>query len=219
MFRDDPYKVIQGFDEVDAALKSIGIAGYSLFLQTRYWGTKFVFSTYPDAWLECYDHNHFMVIDPVVLWSLTNSGTTRWSEIATAQTGPSKHVMTRAKDFGLKFGAVVVTKSRYQKYKNCMISIARNDRDLTDAEIAEVADILDRIVQQHDSRMGLTDLDITTIQSLAAGKSQDEIAYDMGISRETVKKRIERIRKKIGARNATHMVSIDHSNNLIEAVY
>jgi len=218
MFGDDPYKVFQDFGVFDGTLSRIGNAGYVLFLHTHNWRTKFIYSTYSEEWLRCYDRNNFLAIDPIVLWSLIHTGTTRWSEMTTKDGGPWGHVMTRARDFGMIYGAVAVTRSRYLENKKCMICIARNDRELTDEEINEVSQTLEKIVEQHDSRMGLSDVDVSTIQALAHGHSQEEIAHDMGISRDTVKKRIERIRKKIGARNATHIVSIALSNRLIETV-
>lgn len=218
MFRDDPYKLFPDYGSFEEGLNRIGNAGYMLLLHMHYWRTKFAYGTHPEAWLRCYDQNNFVSIDPVMLWALSNSGTIRWSEMKIGDVPAHNHVMERAKDFGLRYGAVSTHRSRFLDHKKCMICISRHDRELTDAELVEVADILERLVEAHDARMGLSDGDIQTIQALAHGRSQEEIACDMSVSRDAVKKRIERIRKRIGAKNATHVVAIALSHNLIETI-
>ncbi|WP_425051103.1 autoinducer binding domain-containing protein [Psychromarinibacter sp. S121] len=215
MFEDNPFEIIPNYEDCDKELSAIAPSGYCLVLHAHVWKTKFVYSTYPEAWRDHYDTHNLVVLDPVVLWGMVNTGTTRWSGLDNVQRVTADYVMTRAKDFGLAYGAVAVTRSKHLRNKKCLLAVSRPDRELTSEEIARVAEILDHIVTVHDGRLGLSDVDIQTIQTLALGYSQDEIAKQMHTSRDTVKKRIERIRKKIGARNATHVVSIALSHSLV----
>ncbi|WP_027234431.1 helix-turn-helix transcriptional regulator [Leisingera caerulea] len=216
MFKDNPFDYIEDFEKIESELHEIGPTGYALVLHGHAWKTKFFYTTYPDEWIAIYDQNNLVTVDPVFLWALGNVGVTRWSEMGVRKTVAADYVMTRASDHGLSFGASAAAKSKHLNNKKCMLSLAREDRELTDEELCRLQEILEYIVEVHDGRMGLSDLDIHTIQALCWGNSQEEIARQMNTSREAIKKRIERIRKKLGARNATHVVSIALSHSLID---
>lgn len=216
MFQDDPGVVLPAYAAHKAELEQIAPAGYTIVMHARYWNGRLMFSTFPKDFMSEYDSRHLIVLDPVVYWAMAHIGAERWSAITAKSLIPVKHVQERAEAAGLHFGAVATYKSKYLRAKKCLISVGRSDRELTDAELARVEELLQILVDSHDSRMGLNDLEIQTLQDLASGYSQDEIAARHAISREAVKKRLERVRKKMGARNATHAVAIAISAHLIE---
>lgn len=212
---DNPFDLIPGFNEVEDDLKEIADSGYNLVLRSHSWTTGIAHCTYPQGFQDEYDRNHLVVMDPMMLWAMTNTGTTRWSEIDTAAKVVSDHVISRALHFGLAFGGIAVRRSRALNNRKCILSVARADRELTDAEIVRIGEILEHVIASHERGLGLSVVELKTIEALAAGLSQDEIATKFESSRDTVKKRIERIRKKLGAKNATHVVSIALSHRLI----
>ncbi|MBW3243496.1 autoinducer binding domain-containing protein [Epibacterium sp. DP7N7-1] len=218
MFRDDPYKVFPNFEHWNAELTSVGDAGYCMMLHMSHWRTAFSYGTHRSDWLNVYAANNFILLDPIMLWAMTNTGVRRWSDISFHGHPQHAFIMDRAREFDLNYGAVAVTKSAYLENKRCMVCVARTDREINDQELGRLSATLREIVDDHDERMGLSDADVATIQKLAEGMSQDIIAHEMNVTRDAVKKRIERIRKRLGAKNTTHIVSMALSNCLIEAV-
>ncbi|MEY8802195.1 autoinducer binding domain-containing protein [Leisingera sp. XS_AS12] len=184
-------------------------------MHSNVWRSQFAYATYPAAWREAYHRHSLSMLDSILMWGVANTGVCRWDDVARMYPSIPCFSLRLGALHGMNFGAVASTKSKHFKGGKCMLSIARPDRPFSQQELDQSYEILKQIVEVHDGRLGMSELDIQTIQQLADGLSQDEIASAMGTSREAIKKRVLRIRKRIGARNATHVVSIAHKHSLI----
>ena len=78
-----------------------------------------------------------------------------------------------------------------------------------------MASILDEIVSAVGQHAGLTEVELEALRDLAAGLTHNEIADHRGVSPATIKKRLERAREVLGARNAVHAVAIATRRGLI----
>lgn len=136
-------------------LHRLAPAGYALGFHLEYTTPKFVFQTYPKAWLDYYSSNGLIMIDPMVAWAFENTGTQRWSDL-----DDSSGVLKMAADHGMKYGVVIVTASDDSR---SIGGFARLDREFTDAEIAELqADV----IAIHDDTADTAKLDATTVEHL-----------------------------------------------------
>jgi LuxR family transcriptional regulator len=78
-----------------------------------------------------------------------------------------------------------------------------------------MAAILEEIVAAVGKQAGLSDVELEALRDLAAGMTHNEIADQRGVSPATIKKRLERAREVLGARNAVQAVAIATRRGLI----
>jgi DNA-binding NarL/FixJ family response regulator len=71
-------------------------------------------------------------------------------------------------------------------------------------------------LEVHGGQDILTTVELGVLQALADGKLNKEIAYELGISEETVKTHLKHIYEKLGASARTHAVAIALRQRLIE---
>lgn len=111
-----------------ARLHQASPAGFAIALHVRYTAPKYLFQSYAKDWLDVYSREGLVLHDPVVRWGFENEGTIRWSELE-----DPAGIMTRAAEYGLKYGAVIAL---VRNGGRSMAGFARSDRELTDAEVA-----------------------------------------------------------------------------------
>lgn len=137
------------------ALNELAPAGYALGFHIEYTTPRFVFQTYPKAWLDYYSSNGLIMIDPMVAWGFEQTGTKRWSELDDAS-----GVMKMAADHGMKYGVVIAASSEDSR---SIAGFSRYDREFTDAEITELQSGMTSI---HDCTADTAQLDPETVAHL-----------------------------------------------------
>jgi DNA-binding CsgD family transcriptional regulator len=202
-------------EDAEAMLAEIAPAGYTLTLNVKNLTPQFYVSNYPDLWIEKYTSARYVMFDPVALWSLVNCGRTRWSEINVGFRTTGQRVFEEAKKFGLNFGAACVLRNEKSNRQKCAIFAARTDREFNDSEMQMLEHFLNTTMDRVGAFAGLTEIELETLRDLASGMTHGEIAVLRQISSATVKKRIERARVVLRARNAIHAVSIATKRGLI----
>ena len=120
-----------GLEECLDALGSLAPKGFSAGLHIRFASPMIYVRTYESAWTKIYDENAYALRDPLVFWGLGVKGHTRWSAIKLPD---PFNIMGQARAFGLNFGAVV---SHGPITSRSIVGFAREDREFTDAEIAD----------------------------------------------------------------------------------
>lgn len=202
-------RLVPGFAEWSQRVLEVAPVGYTLALNIRFLHPEVMTSTYPEAWIEYYLKNDFAVRDPILLWTSYNTGHSRWSDIGLPAKVPfGRRVLDLAAEHGLKFGAIFVVRNTEAQNKKCFLSVGRSDRELTDEEIANVGGLFRELLDRLHLASGLTAAEVEVLRLLARGMTQNEIADDLGISRDAIKKRIERARVVLGAKNASHAIAI-----------
>lgn len=208
--------IFDDMEGVEARLREIAPGGYALTINIRHLTPEFFVSTYPTEWVTIYTERRYALFDPVTVWCRFNEGIKRWSDIDIGVLkGVGSHVMTHAAQYGLVYGGAVSLANKAHPAIKSLVSGAREDREMSVEELAELAAMLERIVEAVGQHAGLTEAELETLRDLATGMTHDEIADRQKISPATVKKRIERVRKVLGARNAVHAVAIAARRGLI----
>lgn len=155
-------------DEALAPLATLATAGYFLALRIKGSSPLLSFRTYPPAWTEEYMGNGYLLRDPITTWALTVGGTVRWSSRLLID---PFGIFKKAKKHGLKYGASV---AHGPVKALTILSAGRSDREFTDAEIAQMREI---VVALHDLTAPpetLTPAQRETLATLAAGGSPDK---------------------------------------------
>lgn len=156
------------------------------------------------------------MFDPIVTWARFSVGTTRWREIPSGfSRGAGLHILDHARQFGMNYGGVVSSRGPSGSHYLCVLSGAREDRELRASELQGMSTILDEIVEAVGQHAGLKEVELEALRDLAAGLTHNEIADKRGVSPATIKKRLEHAREVLGARNAVHAVAIATRRGLI----
>lgn len=211
-------KVFDRFDDWHREVSALGGKGYTLAVNISLFNPETLFTTYPKEWSQYYRKNMFMMRDPILVWGSFNDGATRWSDIkldGIVRALYTTRVREVAAQYGLKYGAVAVMRNQDSEQRKAFLSVAREDRELTSTEIDRLSCLLGEAVESLRAASGLTRAEVEVLQLLATGRTQDEIAEELGISRTSVKKRIERARDGINATNSIHAVALAMKNGSI----
>jgi DNA-binding CsgD family transcriptional regulator len=208
--------ILPDIEKLESRLQGIAPGGYMLALNIRHLTPEFLQSSYPSDWVKIYTDRRYVLFDPVVAWARFSVGTIRWSEIPAAfSRGAGSHILDHASQFGLNYGGVVSSRGPAGSHCLCVLSGARADRELRPSELKSMAAILDEIVDAVGEHAGLTEVELEALRDLAEGLTHNEIADQRGVSPATIKKRLERAREVLGARNAVHAVAIATRRGLI----
>ncbi|MFQ1700628.1 autoinducer binding domain-containing protein [Loktanella agnita] len=136
-------------------LKELTPAGYVTGLQVNYTTPRFMFHTYSKKWLEYYSQHGFVMSDPTVAWCFENLGSCRWSEL-----NDPDNVLDAAAEHNMRYGAVYSTDSGGSR---SMAGFARNDREFTDQEIADMCELVE---EMHKLTMKQSEIPPETVQRL-----------------------------------------------------
>ena len=208
MFADtkDSYKEIP--KELASDLKhieAVSPVGYMVGLNVSLRGPEFFCSTYPEGWNAEYQRMNYMFMDPMVAWSIANTGAKRWSDMPTiAKASP---VFIRAKRFGLVHGATMSVYNE-ETEKRSIASVANSERDLDDAELDRVIAALENLSGRAYDGIKLTIEETDALRLTSQGLSQKQIAGELGIAEITVRQRLTRAKDKLGATTPAQAVAI-----------
>ena len=136
-------------------LNSMSSGGYALGFHIEYTTPKFVFQTYPKAWLDYYSSNGLLMQDPMVAWGFQNTGFLRWSDLV-----DPAGIMELAATYGMKYGVVIAAESDGSR---SIGGFSNTDRDFTDEEISQMQADVQMI---HDNTADTAQLDAQTVEHL-----------------------------------------------------
>ena len=208
--------LVENFHEKEQAIENIANRGYVIVINLVNLSPQYYRSTFSQKWQNQYVSNRYALVDPVLYWAAWNEGSTRWSEIRMARAlALGDLVLKRATAFGLNYGVIFSHNTPGPGHKKCIFSAARYDREFTVAEISQLEtgfyDIVDAVSRTHTLNPG----EISVLEGVANGLNQIELAEKLGISKETVKKRLEKARKLLGARNGPQAAAIAVARGIV----
>lgn len=190
---------IQGdFSEV----RKVATSGFVLALNVSWIGPEFLQSEFPEKWRELYEGSGYFMLDPIYYWTVMHTGKVRWSEVKYPDV---RSIKKQAAEHGLVYGATVCQKKEGLK---SFLSVARPDREFTDAEIDRFEALLLKWNDVVIERPILSDGELTTLRWLRDGLDQNEIARVLDVSVSTVKKRLRGVRKKFKANTVAEALAI-----------
>ena len=195
-------------DSILPTLRLLGPQGFILVSNMGMRGPEFFHSEYPREWQRLYETRNYTWGDPILIWSMMFTGDKRWSEIKTPD---PRGVLEAAKAFGINFGAILSRGG----IKKTVLSLAREDREFTDEEMALIAGMMDRLVTEAAIDRSLTIQEVDTLRRLRDGLSHKEIASVLNIGVSTVKLRLSTARQKLGAASNVHALALALQRNLL----
>lgn len=132
-------------------LMTLAPTGYAAALHINFTTPAFLFQTYPTDWLAIYSQQGMVMKDPTVLWGFENLGTVRWSDLIELD---GDGVMKEATNFGVKFGLTVAVERGGTR---SISSLSRGDREFSDNELAQAADMIAKLHDLTAQARTLTD--------------------------------------------------------------
>ncbi len=200
---------VQGLDQGLAKLADMSPKGYALGLHIRFASAHLMIQTYDPRWTEIYTEKGYMLADPMVFWGFGTEGAIRWSALNL----PDPHnILGQAASFGLKYGVAVSfgpTSSR------TIGGFARGDREYTDAEIAQIQDVVQDLHVKSTPPEQLTSAQRMALRLIAKGSRHTEAAALLGISESALKARLRSARERLFVRTTAEAVQRAQEYNLL----
>jgi LuxR family transcriptional regulator len=166
--------------------------GFFFALHIRFAMPLIDIQTYPQDWIDRYTEQAYVFRDPIIAWGFSTTGTARWSEL----TIPDPFdIMGQARSFGMVYGLSVSTGPMRSR---TIASASREDREFTDAEIAQFAEVI-------ESQHAIT-AQIEALRCIAAGDRHAAAAAKLGISESALKARLASARAALLARTTTEAI-------------
>jgi LuxR family transcriptional regulator len=94
---DTVHRLLQRLSEIADWKFAVGV-------RIRFANPTLLYQTYPQSWLDYYNAEGLVFVDPAVKWAIANVGVCDWSDLADQD--PS-NVLVQAAEYGLKYGKVV----------------------------------------------------------------------------------------------------------------
>ncbi|MEL6661213.1 MAG: autoinducer binding domain-containing protein [Bacteroidota bacterium] len=180
---------IEKFEPYREGVEEIATAGYSILANHWFRGYEHFSSSYPNNWQARYEARGYQYFDPVALWTTTNEGDIRWSAI---QFPDTRGIFREARTYGLNFGAAF---SRRNGRKVCLLSVAREDREVSHSELVTLSNIANNYFHDVGENIVFTELQINILKCLMNDKDLSSTARELGCSVSNVKSSLARARK------------------------
>ncbi len=181
-------------------LKIKAPAGYAMGLYMNYNGPSLMFQAYSSEWVNHYEEKGYFVSDPTIVWAFENRGSCRWSDLYDLDT---RGILDDAAKFNIKYGCTV---SIEIDDEHSIASFARNDREFTDDEIAEIVEIYTNIHKAKVDAVQLDDKQKALLNELAKGMRIEDASKTLGLSAVKTKTRLAEVRELLGTRTTAEAV-------------
>ena len=132
-------------------------SGFALAFHIKYTTPDYLFQTYASEWIDVYSRKGLVMQDPTVHWCFDNTGSIRWSDLASEDAGG---VLAQAAEYGLGYGVCYATDAGGSR---SMASFARNDREFQDDEVDA---LITRVEELHAMTADLDTLSPETADEL-----------------------------------------------------
>jgi LuxR family transcriptional regulator len=190
----------QNIDDLLLELGDQAPSGYYLALHVRFAAPLMMFQTYDPRWIDHYTQNAYALRDPIVAWGISRTGATRWSEIDLPD---PFGIMTEAEQFGLVYGVCI---SCGPMTSRTIASVARDDREFSDEEIATISGIVLHLHHETEPPDNLTPAETEALRIVASGERYAAGAARLGISESALKARLASARRKLFARTSAEAI-------------
>lgn len=188
------------FDRELKLMDELAPAGYFLGLHIRFTSPLMMFQTYNQKWTDHYTNNGYVLRDPMTAWGFCKTGSTRWSN---KKIPDPFGIFKEAAEFGLRFG---VTISCGPISSRTIASVARADREFTDAEIETIEALVKRLHDMTEPPHRLTKAQIEALKCIADGDRHAAAAAKLGISESALKARLTSARQRLMARTTAEAI-------------
>ena len=175
-------------------LNPLAPKGYFIGLHIRFAAPIMQFQTYPEAWTDHYTRQAYALRDPTIAWGFSTTGACRWSSLPIPD---PFNILKEAANHGLTFGLTV---SCGPINSRTIASFARDDREFTEDEIAEISTTVRRLHDATEPPASLTKAQKEALRCVAEGDRHAAAAAKLGITESAFKARLISVREKLKAR-------------------
>lgn len=187
-------------DEILGEIAHLAPAGYFLGLHIRFTSPLMTIQTFPQPWIDAYTAKGYALRDPVVACGFGQEAPSRWSEI---EIPDPFGILEEAASHGLRFGVVV---PMGELRSRTIGSVARSDREFSDAEIAVLSHHIRRLHRLTQPPERLTEAQLTALRYIAEGDRHLAAAAKLNISESALKARLTAARDKLFARTTAEAI-------------
>ncbi len=200
--------------ECKEVFASIAPAGYYVALRLGFFSPAEELNGFAARWIDYYTINGLALHDPLMRWIYSGSGAQRWSELRLPD---PMGVLKSYAAFGMPFGAVICVTAEEDLPRRTFGYFARQDRELTQAEMTELEALLRAAhFQEPQEDKTLTRAQTDALRLLSRGMRLKEIAYALGISESAVKARLKSAMARMDARTPVQAASIASQRGLLK---
>lgn len=158
----------------------------------------------PEAWVRYYTQNGLMLHDPVMRWVYSNIGVVRWSEIEIPDPG---NVLVRAEEYNLRYGLAVSYSDFDSTGQRSFGSFARSDREFSHHEMTFLAKVVQDGHEDMAPPVTITGAEIEALSYLNRGLRFKQIAYELNVSENAIKQRLQSAKVKLRAKTNSQALS------------
>ena len=193
-------------------IKSLAPAGLQISLRIRFVAATNTINTYPAEWIQKYTELGLMMHDPCMKWVYENTGTCRWSSLASKDT---HSILRMAAAYGIKYGAAISCRTETEAGHRSIATFGRADREYDDTELTHLYRFVQKLHDAATPPNNITEAEIEALLLLKRGLIIKEAAAVLNISENAVKQRIRNARRKLGAKTTIHAASLAQQYGLI----
>ncbi len=193
-------------------MSDLGSGGFLIAIRMGFFFPVFETNTFPEKWSERYTARGYMVADPVLRWCYDNVGATRWSAMNLED---PRGVMEQARLYGLEYGVAVSCIDPSSRSQRSFGSFARSDREFPEAEIVELAEMVEDIHIEMVPPTNLTAAELEALRMVKNGLLMKEIANLLGVTEGAVKQRLKNAKTKLRAKTSTQAATLATTFGLI----
>jgi LuxR family quorum-sensing system transcriptional regulator CciR len=181
-------------------------------------GERFDFVDWPQDWLDCYQAENFVRVDPVPRWTLATGRSASFAAAMNALPArdPGRRVGEAARSFG--FGEGVILPIRASDGSIGVVSMG-GDRDALSARERAYLRIVASLVFQRAATLreacgptgialSLTPRELDCLALLARGLTDRDIAAKLRVSEPTIRFHLNGARRKTGAISRAHLAAL-----------
>lgn len=190
--------------DLDEDLDELAPAGYYIALRVGFAFPMEERNALPPDWVNFYTHQRFMMHDPIIRWIYSNVGAIRWSEI---DIDDPKRVIALGQEYGLEYGVAVSCFDENSDGQRSFGTFARSDREFTDAEIARLARLVDRLHEDRAPPTNLTEAELEALRLVKEGMRLKQMAFELGVSEGAIKQRLKNAKLKLRAATGAQAVT------------
>jgi LuxR family transcriptional regulator, quorum-sensing system regulator SdiA len=140
---------------------------FAVGVRIRFANPTLLYQTYPQVWIDYYNKEGLVFIDPAVRWAIANVGICDWSDLADQDSG---NVLGRAADYGLKFGkAVSIGESQSRTFG----FFSHASRKIEQHEIESAKAVLEQLHQATEGIDDLTEKELSALRALNISLHRD----------------------------------------------
>ncbi|PVA08025.1 autoinducer binding domain-containing protein [Thalassorhabdomicrobium marinisediminis] len=132
-------------------MEAMSPSGFAIAFHIRLTSPDFLFQTYPKAWTDTYSEKGYVMVDPIVRWGLSETGSKRWSSLKHLD---DHDIFAQSQEHEMGFGVAISTETDGSR---SVAGFARNDREFTDEEIEELSRCVKHLHDLTASKTGMSD--------------------------------------------------------------